>query len=212
MLLLKKISSEQILFHDQVFFDILFPLACALLLIYGAKRKDPCLLIIWFGIAFISYVQYLYVFFASDWDKPEVRFYIQKRRGAKNLILPPGLGCNWLCCLLHDCVHCRLLVHARGQEDRRHGAHQHHQDRARSGRSSTGNHNSNCATAASSSLPSTASSCCLPSAAAVPAAAVPAASPLRISFPSPPLNGGGLLLLVITTVICFLWRFFLLLL
>merc|ERR1712226_622033 len=55
----------------QVFFDILFPLACALLLIYGAKRKDPCLLIIWFGIAFISYVQYLYVFFASDWDKAE---------------------------------------------------------------------------------------------------------------------------------------------
>merc|ERR1712226_1386816 len=55
----------------QVFFDILFPLACALLLIYGAKRKDPCLLLIWFGIAFISYVQYLYVFFASDWDKAE---------------------------------------------------------------------------------------------------------------------------------------------
>ena len=73
MLLLKKISSEQILFHDQVFFDILFPLACALLLIYGAKRKNSCLLLIWFGIAFISYVQYLYVFFASDWDKAEVR-------------------------------------------------------------------------------------------------------------------------------------------
>ena len=72
MLLLKKISCGLILFHGQVFFDILFPLACALLLIYGAKRKDSCLLIIWFGIAFISYVQYLYVFFASDWDKAEV--------------------------------------------------------------------------------------------------------------------------------------------
>ena len=56
----------------QVFFDLLFPLACALCLIYGAKRGSRCLLISWFCIVFVSYIQYLYVFFASDWSEADV--------------------------------------------------------------------------------------------------------------------------------------------
>merc|ERR1711971_931253 len=44
---------------------------CALLLIYGAKRKSSCLLLIWFIIVFISYIQYLAVVFESNWDKAE---------------------------------------------------------------------------------------------------------------------------------------------
>ena len=57
---------------DQICFDLFLPLTCALLLIFGAKRKSSCLLIIWFIIVFICYVQYLYVVFASDWDRAEV--------------------------------------------------------------------------------------------------------------------------------------------
>ena len=56
----------------QVFFDLLFPLACALCLIFGAKRGSRCLLISWFCIVFVSYIQYLYVFFASDWSEADV--------------------------------------------------------------------------------------------------------------------------------------------
>jgi len=56
---------------QKVFFDLLFPLACALCLIYGAKRGSRCLLISWFCIVFVSYIQYLYVFFASDWSEAD---------------------------------------------------------------------------------------------------------------------------------------------
>merc|ERR1719209_2759077 len=49
--------------------ELFIPLTCALLLIYGAKRKSSCLLLIWFIIVFISYVQYLVVVFESNWDK-----------------------------------------------------------------------------------------------------------------------------------------------
>jgi len=55
----------------QIFFDLFIPLTCALLLIYGAKRKSSCLLLIWFIIVFISYIQYLAVVFESNWDKAE---------------------------------------------------------------------------------------------------------------------------------------------
>ena len=57
---------------NQIFFDLFIPLTCALLLIYGAKRKSSCLLLIWFIIVFISYVQYLVVVFESNWDKASV--------------------------------------------------------------------------------------------------------------------------------------------
>merc|ERR1719397_259708 len=53
----------------QIFFDLFIPLTCALLLIYGAKRKSSCLLLIWFIIVFVSYIQYLVVVFESNWDK-----------------------------------------------------------------------------------------------------------------------------------------------
>jgi len=57
---------------QKVFFDLLFPLACALCLIFGAKKGSRCLLISWFCIVFVSYIQYLYVFFASDWSEADV--------------------------------------------------------------------------------------------------------------------------------------------
>merc|ERR1712223_1434909 len=56
---------------QKVFFDLLFPLACALCLIYGAKRGSRCLLISWFCIVFVSYIQYLYVFLSSYWSEAD---------------------------------------------------------------------------------------------------------------------------------------------
>merc|ERR1712037_679400 len=53
----------------QICFDFFLPMTCALLLIFGARQKSSCLLLTWFIIVFCCYVQYLWVVFASDWDR-----------------------------------------------------------------------------------------------------------------------------------------------
>merc|ERR1712010_177896 len=55
----------------QICFDFFLPMTCALLLIFGARQKSSCLLLTWFIIVFCCYVQYLWVVFASDWDRAE---------------------------------------------------------------------------------------------------------------------------------------------
>merc|ERR1712037_901762 len=55
----------------QICFDFFLPMTCALLLIFGARQNSSCLLLTWFIIVFCCYVQYLWVVFASDWDRAE---------------------------------------------------------------------------------------------------------------------------------------------
>ena len=56
-------------------FDALFGVICSLLLIFGAKRTDKCLLICWMVITFFISIKYVYVVIIHDWTALEVRQY-----------------------------------------------------------------------------------------------------------------------------------------
>eukprot|EP00092_Neocalanus_flemingeri_P023655 GFUD01025657.1.p1 GENE.GFUD01025657.1~~GFUD01025657.1.p1 ORF type:complete len:241 (+),score=55.99 GFUD01025657.1:109-831(+) len=52
-------------------FDAFFGIACSLLLIFGAKRKNKCLLVFWMIITFLISIKYIYVVVGNDWTATE---------------------------------------------------------------------------------------------------------------------------------------------
>eukprot|EP00092_Neocalanus_flemingeri_P048189 GFUD01054915.1.p1 GENE.GFUD01054915.1~~GFUD01054915.1.p1 ORF type:complete len:211 (+),score=45.79 GFUD01054915.1:202-834(+) len=52
-------------------FDAFFGIACSLLLIFGAKRKNKCLLVLWMIITFFISIKYIYVVVGNDWTATE---------------------------------------------------------------------------------------------------------------------------------------------
>ena len=52
--------------------DALFGIACALMLIFGAKLRNHCLLIFWMIITAAASVKYIWVVLTRDWTSLEV--------------------------------------------------------------------------------------------------------------------------------------------
>ena len=52
-------------------FDAFFGVVCALLLIFGSKLRNRCLLILWIIITFCCSIKYLIVFCMNDWSSLE---------------------------------------------------------------------------------------------------------------------------------------------
>lgn len=51
--------------------DALFGVACSLMLIFGAKRRSFCLLILWMIITLLISIKYIWVVVTHDWTKLE---------------------------------------------------------------------------------------------------------------------------------------------
>jgi len=51
--------------------DALFGIACALMLIFGAKLRNHCLLIFWIIITVVASAKYLYIVSTRDWTSLE---------------------------------------------------------------------------------------------------------------------------------------------
>ena len=52
--------------------DALFGVACALMLIFGAKLRNHCLLIFWMIITVVASAKYIYIVCTRDWTSLEV--------------------------------------------------------------------------------------------------------------------------------------------
>ena len=52
--------------------DALFGIACGLMLIFGAKLRNHCLLIFWIIITVVASAKYLYIVVTRDWTSLEV--------------------------------------------------------------------------------------------------------------------------------------------
>ena len=53
-------------------FDALFGVSCSLLLVFGAKLRNHCLLVFWIIITVISSAKYIWIVSTRDWSDLEV--------------------------------------------------------------------------------------------------------------------------------------------
>ena len=52
--------------------DALFGIACAIMLIFGAKLRNHCLLVFWMIITVVASAKYLWIVSTRDWTSLEV--------------------------------------------------------------------------------------------------------------------------------------------